>query len=55
MIAISFFPSTQPGQIVWLTHYSLKLPVDGPLCGISAEEITQTQADILYYNWLLQE
>ena len=55
MSANSFFPTTETGQLVWLTHYSLKLPVNGPLCGISAEEITLTQADILYYLWILQE
>jgi hypothetical protein len=55
MSAISFFPTTESGQIVWLTHYSLKLPINGPLCGISAEEITLTQADLLYYIWLLRE
>jgi hypothetical protein len=32
----------------------LKLPIDGPACDISAKEITNTQADILYYVWLLQ-
>ncbi|MEY3760359.1 MAG: hypothetical protein RIR39_1850, partial [Pseudomonadota bacterium] len=51
----SFFPTTETGQLVWLTHYSLKLLVNGPLCGISPEEIIQTQTDILYYLWLLQE
>jgi hypothetical protein len=50
----SFFPSTQAGQIVWLSHYALKLPIDGPICDISAEEITNTLADIRYYVWLLQ-
>jgi hypothetical protein len=50
----SFFPTTQAGQIVWLSHYSLKLPINGPVCNISAEEITSTLADILYYVWLLQ-
>ena len=55
MSTLGFFPTTESGQLVWLTHYSLKLPVNGPLCGISAEEITQTQADLLYYIWMLQE
>ena len=50
----NFFPRTEDAQIVWLSHYSLKLPVNGPSCGISAEEITSTQQDIAYWTWLLQ-
>ena len=54
MSTINYFPSTEDAQIVWLSHYALKLPVNGPSCGISAEEITSTQQDIAYWTWLLQ-
>jgi len=50
----SFYPSTEVAQIVWLSHYALKLPINGPTCGISAEEITSTQQDITYWTWVLQ-
>jgi len=50
----SFFPSTEDAQIVWLSHYILKLPINGPTCGISAEEIASTQKDITYWTWVLQ-
>jgi len=55
MSSTGFFPTTEAAQIIWLTHYSLKLPINGPGCGIGAEETTRTQADILYYIWMLQE
>jgi len=54
MTTNTFFPRTESAQIVWLSHYSLKLPVNGPACDISAEEITHTQQDIAYWTWLLQ-
>jgi len=50
----NYFPSTEDAQIVWLSHYVLKLPINGPNCGISTEEITSTQQDIAYWTWLLQ-
>ena len=49
-----FFPSTHDEQIVWLSHYSLKLPINGPVCGISDQEINETQTDLTYYIWMLQ-
>ena len=49
-----FFPLTEAEQIVWLSHYALKLPIHGPVCGISAEEITRTLAEITCYIWLIQ-
>ena len=49
-----FFPNTEDAQIVWLSHYALKLPINGPLCGITAEEITSTLTDITYWTWILQ-
>ena len=54
MSSNSFFPSTEAGQIVWLTNYALKLPVNAPSCGISEAEITSTVADVQYYIWMLQ-
>ena len=50
----SFFPLTEAEQIIWLSHYALKLPIHGPVCGISDEEITRTLADITCYIWLIQ-
>lgn len=50
----TFFPSTEDAQTAWLSHYSLKLPINGPTCGISAEEIASTQQDIAYWTWILQ-
>lgn len=50
----SYFPSAQSAQIVWLSHYSLKLPIYGPLCGITDQELSSTQTDIAYYIWMLQ-
>jgi len=38
-----FFPTTEAAQIIWLTHYALQLPVNGPTCGIGNEEIINTQ------------
>ena len=54
MSANIFFPRTEDAQIVWLSHYNLKLPINGPICGISAEEIASTQLDVAYWIWLLQ-
>ena len=42
----TFSPTTEDGQLVWLSHYDLKLPIDDPICGIVAEEITDTLLDI---------
>ena len=54
MTTNTFFPGTESEQIVWLSHYALKLPINGPLCGITAEEITSTLVDITYWVWMLQ-
>jgi len=54
MTSNSFFPSTEDAQLVWLSHYVLKLPINGPICGIAADEITATQKDLAYYIWMLQ-
>ena len=40
MSTLGFFPTTESWQIVWLTYYTLKLPVNAPLSGISAKEAT---------------
>ncbi len=50
----AYFPSTHDQQIVWLSHYQLKLPINGPVCGISDQEINDTQTDLTYYIWILQ-
>jgi hypothetical protein len=50
-----FFPTTESAQIIWLTHYALQLPVNGPTCGIGNEEITNTQTDITSYFFMLQQ
>ena len=50
----NFFPTSEDSQLVWLSHYSLKLPVNGPICGVLADEITATQKDLSYYIWMLQ-
>jgi len=50
----SYFPTTHDEQIVWLSHYSLKLPAYGAVCGISDQEIHQSQTDLNYYIWMLQ-
>ena len=54
MTTNTFFPRTESEQIVWLSHYALKLPIDGSLCGIGAEEITGMLLDITYWVWMLQ-
>ncbi len=54
MTSTSYFPTSQDGQIVWLSHYDLKLPIYGAICGISDQEINNTQTDLAYYIWMLQ-
>ena len=51
----SYFPITEAEQIIWLTHYSTKLLVNGKLSGIDAAEIIRTQADIRCYISKLQQ
>ena len=50
----TFFPSTHDQQIVWLSHYQLKLPINGPVCDISDQEVNDTLTDLTYYIWMLQ-
>jgi hypothetical protein len=50
----TFFPNTEAEQVVWLSHYALKLPLHGPTCGIGDAEIQATLKDIAYYDWMLQ-
>jgi hypothetical protein len=54
MYTNSFFPITQADQVIWLSHYALRLPVIGPTCGISSEEIAGTLEDINCHIWLMQ-
>ena len=42
MYTNSFFPATEADQVIWLSHYALRLPLIGPLCDISPDEITST-------------
>jgi hypothetical protein len=50
----TFLPNTEAEQVVWLSHYALKLPIQGPTCGISNTEIQATLKDIAYWFWMLQ-
>jgi hypothetical protein len=50
----SYFPVTEADQVIWLSHYALRLPLMGPICGISPEEISNTLEDISCHIWLLQ-
>ena len=54
MTSNTYFPTMGADQIIWLSHYSAKLPINGPLCDIAAPEITATLLDVLYYIWLIQ-
>jgi hypothetical protein len=40
----SYFPTNEAEQIIWLTHYSTKLTINGRFSGIDAAEITRIQA-----------
>ena len=51
----SYFPTVEAEQIIWLSHYSLQLPVNGPICGIDNNEITRTQTDITTQIFILQQ
>ena len=50
----TYFPNIGADQIIWLSHYATKLPINGPTCDISSLEITQTLSEIQYYIWILQ-
>jgi hypothetical protein len=54
MYTNSFFPMAEADQVIWLSHYALRLPLMGPVCGISQEEITSTLDDITCHIWLIQ-
>ena len=54
MYTNSFFPITEADQIIWLSHYALRLPIIGPVCGISPEEISSSLEDITCHIWLMQ-
>ena len=51
----SYFPTVEAEQIIWLSHYSSKLPINGPICGIDGNEITRTQTDITTQIFILQQ
>lgn len=50
----SYFPHNESERISWITHFCDKFPVQGPVVGVSAEEINNTIADLTYYIWLIQ-
>lgn len=54
MSSNSFFPASEDAQLVWLSHYALKLPAYGAQCGVTTDELTATQKDLSYYIWMLQ-
>ncbi len=54
MTTNTYFPTIGADQIIWLSHYASKLPINGSSCGIAAQEVATTLADIQYYIWILQ-
>ena len=54
MTTNTYFPSISADQIIWLSHYNAKLPINGPTCEITPTEIAATLTDIQYYIWILQ-
>jgi hypothetical protein len=52
MAKTSFMPKDESGRRVWLGNFSAKLPTDGPTVGVTADEITQTAADYLYFGYV---
>ena len=50
----TYFHNIGADQIIWLSHYAAKLPINGPSCGITLTEVTQTLSEIQYYIWLIQ-
>lgn len=50
----SYFPTAEAERIVWLGNFRSKIATHGPNLGLSAAEITDLQADLAYYLWLLQ-
>lgn len=49
-----YYPRRQPEQIVWLNNYKVKIAIHGTTVGLSAGDITATQADLTFYIWLLE-
>ncbi|MDD5037598.1 MAG: hypothetical protein PHE55_22955, partial [Methylococcaceae bacterium] len=49
----SYFPNTEAERIIWLSNYRTKIATHGATVGLSAAEISDIQADIAYYLWLL--
>lgn len=50
----SYFPNAEADRIVWLGNYRAKIATHGAAVGLTAAEISDIQADIAYYLWLLQ-
>jgi hypothetical protein len=49
-----YFPRREPDQIPWLNNYRGKIATHGPIVGLSPTQIADTQADLLFYAWLLE-
>jgi hypothetical protein len=50
---LSYFPKSESDQVPWCTNFRNKIGTHGPTCGIAAAEITDTQADLDFYVFLL--
>ncbi len=48
-----YYPTSESDQVTWLTNYRNKIGTHGPTCGIAAGEVTDTQADLDYFVFLL--
>jgi hypothetical protein len=48
-----YYPGPEPAQVTWLTNYRNKIATQGPTCGLTAGEITDTQADLDFFIFLL--
>ena len=50
-----FFPIQESDQIVWCNNFKAKIATHGATCGLTAGEITATQADLAYYVWVIEK
>ena len=48
-----YYPRPEPAQVTWLQNYATKLPHDGPICGLSTAEITQTVLEVTSLAYVL--
>lgn len=54
MPAQPYYPRPESEQVTWLTNYRSRIVVDAPACGIDSDEVTDTQADLVFLIWLMQ-